>query len=117
MKRKEKNMTYEQFEIESLPGQVFRVAKISPVDLMAITQTIDFDRFEANQALIRFCLENAEVLMGEKWLPVKTKGREVYQPMGIEGNIPALNDIFLWMMQNVIAKSFTKSSGSTEKTE
>lgn len=109
-------MAYEEFSIESRPNQRFRVAKISPVDLMAITQTIDFDRFESNQTLIRFCLENAEVLVGEKWLPVKTKGREVYQPLGIEGDLNALNEIFLWMIENVIAKTFTKSSESIETT-
>lgn len=110
-------MAYEEFIIESLPDHAFRVAKISPVDLLAITQTIDFDRFEANQTLVRFCLENVETLMGEKWLPVKVKGKDVYQPMGIESNFDALNDIFLWMMENVIAKTFTKSSGSTKPTE
>lgn len=109
-------MTHEEFEIESMPGTRFRVAKISPVDMMAITQTIDFDRFESNQTLIRFCLENAEVLMGEKWLPVKTKGRDVYQPIGIESDLIALNEVFLWMMENVIAKVFTRSSESTGTT-
>ena len=108
-------MTLQEFKIESLPNQTFRVAKISPVDLMAITSTIDFEKFETNKTLITFCLENSEVLMGEKWLPVKTKGREVYQPMGIESNLIALNEIFVWMMENVIAKTFTKSSESTEK--
>ena len=109
-------MTFEQFKIESMPNHTFRVAKISPVDLMAITQTIDFEKFETNQALIKFCLENAEVLMGEKWMPVKTKNRDVYQPIGIENNMLALNEIFLYMMENVIAKTFMKSSESTEIT-
>ena len=110
-------MTYDEFKINSLPEKLFRVAKISPVDLMAITQTIDFEKFDANRMLISFCLENTEVLMGEKWMPVKVKGRDVYQPMGIDSNLNALNEIFLWMMENVIAKSFTKSSESTEKTQ
>ena len=109
-------MTLQEFKIESLPTYTFRVAKISPVDLMAITTTIDFEKFETNKTLIGFCLENAEVLMGEKWLPVKVKGRDVYQPMGIESNLIALNEIFIWMMENVIAATFTKSSESTETT-
>lgn len=107
-------MTYEEFKIESLPNNKFRVGKISPVDLMAITQTIDFEKFEANKTLITFCLESTEVLMGERWMPVKVKGRDVYQPLGIENNFIALNEIYLWMMENVIAKTFTKSSESTE---
>lgn len=109
-------MTMQEFKIDSLPDQTFRVGKISPVDLMAITQTIDFDKFETNRTLISFCLENTEVLMGEKWMPVKVKGRDVYQPLGIENNFIALNDIFIWMMENVISKTFMKSSESTETT-
>lgn len=110
-------MTFDEFQIKSLKDKKFRVAKISPVDLMAITQTIDFEKYESNRVLISFCLENAEVLIGEKWLPVKVKGKDIYQPMGIEGNLDALNEIFLWMVENVISKSFTKSSESTEKTQ
>ena len=109
-------MTYEEFKIESLPEYRFRVGKISPVDLMAITATIDFEKFDTNKTLIAFCLESSEVLMGEKWMPVKVKGRDVFQPMGIESNLVALNEIFLWMMENVIAKTFMKSSESTETT-
>jgi len=103
-------MTHEEFEIESKKGMKFRVAKISPIDLMAITTTIDFEKFEATKTLISFCLENSEVLMGEKWMPVKVKGKDVYQPLGIENDFVALNEIFVWMMENVISKTFTKSS-------
>ena len=102
-------MTEQEFTINSRK-ETFRVAKISPVDLMAITTLIDFEKFETNKTLITFCLENAEVKIGEKWLPVKTKGRELYQPMGIEIDFVALNEIFVWMMENVISKTFTKSS-------
>lgn len=102
-------MTNEEFKIESR-SETFRVAKISPVDLMAITSLIDFEKFETNKALIGFCLENVEVKVGEKWLPVKMKAREVYQPLGIENDFAALNEIFIWMMENVISKTFTKSS-------
>lgn len=109
-------MTYQEFNIEAWPTHIFRVGKISPVDLMAITATINFEKFETNKTLIAFCLENAEVKVGEKWVSVKSKGREVYQPLGIENNFDALNEIFLWMMENVIGKTFTKSSESTETT-
>lgn len=107
-------MTYEEFEIDSRKGTKFRVAKISPVDLMAITTIIDFEKFESSKTLITFCLENVEVLMGQVWMPVKVKGKDIYQPMGIENDFIALNEIFVWMMENVIAKTFTKSSGSME---
>ena len=107
-------MTHEEFTIDSRKELTFRVAKISPVDIMAISGMINFEKFESNQTLIRFCLENAEVKMGETWMPVKVKGKEVYQPVGIENDFVALNEIFIWMMTNVITAVFPKSSESTD---
>ena len=49
-------MTYEQFKIDSYPEQQFRVSRISPVDLMAITQTIDFEKYEAMREKEQFIL-------------------------------------------------------------
>ena len=109
-------ITHQEFTIDSMPDKIFRVAKISPVDLMAITTMVDFEKFESNKTLITFCLENTEVKVGESWQPVKVKGRENYQPMGIDNNFIALNDIFMWMVENVISKTFTKSSESTDQT-
>ncbi len=107
-------MTFEQFEINSRKGTTFRVAKISPVDLMAITTMIDFENFKTNQTLIAFCLENTEVKVGEKWMPVKVKGKDIYQPIGIENDFVALNEIFIWMMEHVVTAVFQKSSELTD---
>lgn len=107
-------ITNKEFKIDSYEKSTFRVSKISPVDLVAISQSIDLDRFENNKTLINFCLESLEVEVGNTWLPVKTKNREVYQPMGIENNLIALNELYLWVLENVIFKTFTKSSESTD---
>lgn len=107
-------MTLQEFNIEGY-DYTFRVAKISPTTLLAITSIINFDSFDANKTLYDFCYENLEVKVGEKWLPVKVKGKDIYQPMGIENNLEFLNKLFIWMMENVISKTFMKSSVSTEK--
>ena len=69
-------MTFENFKIEKMPDKEFRVGKISPVDLLAISTTIDFNNFKTQQVLVNFCLEHAEVKVGETWQPVKVKDKD-----------------------------------------
>ena len=100
------NITHKQFTIEAYPNNEFRVAKISPVEMLAISTQIDFEDFKMTSTLIKFCLENVEVKQGEKWFPVKKKDDEFYTPMGIDSNLKALNEIFAYMMNEVISKVF-----------
>lgn len=104
----------QEFKIESRQEQ-FRIAKISPIDLLAISTQIDFDNFKATKTLIQFAIENIEVKIGEKWLPVKTKDKEIYWPKDIVNDFMALNELFTYMMTEVIVKVFQKSSELTEK--
>ena len=105
----------EEFQIESRK-ETFRVAKISPVDLLAISTQIDFENLKMTKSLIQFCLENLEVKMGETWMPVKSKDKEIYWPKDIVNDLISLQQLFMYMMENVIAKTFMKSSESTEST-
>ena len=107
-------MKEKEFKIESRSEQ-FRVKKISPVDLMAISTQIDLENLSMTKTLIKFCLENVEVKVGEAWLPVKMTDKEIYQPKDIVDDMTALNEIFVYMMEEVIVKVFTKSSESKEK--
>lgn len=109
-------MDQKEFKIKSREEQ-FRVGQISPVDLLAISTQIDFENFKMTKTLIQFCLENIEVKMGEKWIPVKTKDRELYYPKDIVNDFIAMNELFTWMMENVIAAVFQRSSESTTTTE
>lgn len=109
-------MEQKEFKINSRK-ETFRVAHISPVDLLAISTQIDFENFKMTKTLMLFCLENVEVKIGEKWVPVKTKDREIYYPKDLENDLIGLNEIFVWMMENVITTVFQKSSESTMKTE
>lgn len=99
-----------EFTIESKKELTFRVVKLSPVDLLALQLQTDLDNFDQTRLLFRFALEHTEVKIGEKWFPVKTSGKEVYMPMGIEEDFTALNEICVWFLNNVIAKVFPKSS-------
>lgn len=109
-------MEQKEFKINSRQEE-FRVGQISPIDLLAISTQIDFENFQMTKTLIQFCLENVEVKMGEKWIPVKTKNKEIYWPKDIVNDFMAMNEIFVWMMENVITSVFLKSSESTNETK
>lgn len=98
--------THKEFNIESYPNITLRIAKISPVDLLAITGQLDFENFKQSKTLINFCLENTEVKQGEAWFPVKVKDKDFYSPVGIEDNIKALNEIVSYLITEVIEKVF-----------
>ena len=99
-----------EFTIESLPELEFRISKISPVDLLAITTQIDFEKFQQTKVLYQFALEHIDVKQGEKWFPVKLPNQEIYTPTTIEDNLSALNDLVAYFLNEVIAKTFTESS-------
>ena len=109
-------MEQKEFKINSRK-ETFRVAHISPVDLLAISTQIDFENFKMTKTLMQFCLENVEVQIGSKWFAVKTKDRDIWWPKDIESDFTALNEIFVWMMENVVTAVFQKSSESMTKTE
>ena len=99
-----------EFKIESRPELEFRTARISPVELLAITTQMDLDKFVQTKALFEFTLEHIEVKVGEKWFPVKIPGQEVYMPTDIEDDLVSLNEILAWFLNEVVAKTFMKSS-------
>lgn len=103
------------FKLENRPEE-FRVGYISPVEMMAISTQVDFENYSMTKTLMQFCIEHVEVKIGEKWLPVKMKDKEIYKPSDIVKDFVALNEIFVYMMENVIAATFPKSSESKEKT-
>lgn len=102
-------MDQKEFKLESR-GEQFRVGKISPIDLLAISTQIDFESFKMTKTLMTFCIENVEVKMGEKWVPVKVKDKEIYSPRDIANDFVALNELFMWMMENVVTAVFPRSS-------
>lgn len=103
-------MKIKEFTIDSMPELQFRVAKISPVDLLAITTQMNFDKFQQTKALYTFALEHVEVKQGEKWFPVKVPNQEVYMPTSLEDDLVALNEVIAYFLNEVVAKTFTKSS-------
>ncbi|MCI6330191.1 MAG: hypothetical protein MR775_05145 [Erysipelotrichaceae bacterium] len=106
----ETNYTHREFTINSMKDTTFRVAAVSPVDMLAISYQVNLENYAMTKTTLLFALENLEVKVGDKWLPVKVKGREVYQPLGIDKNFVALNELFMWFLSEVITKLFPVSN-------
>lgn len=106
-----------EFEIEELKGVTFRVGKVAPTEILAISTQIDFDNFGQSLSFINFALEHLEVKMGEKFNPVKVKGKDIYMPLGLDDNLMAMNSLVAYFLEEVIAKAFMKSSESQKNTQ
>lgn len=99
-----------EFTIEHYPGMLFRDTEVSPVELLALSTQVDFDRFEKTKELFLFALEHVECKVNDTWVKVKYPGREIYMPEDIKTNFRALNDICVWYMTNVIGAVFPESA-------
>ena len=100
-----------EFTIESRPELIFRTKQISPIDLLALTTTIDFEKFTKTKELYTFALEHLEMKTndGTTWSYVKVEGREVYNLL-IENDLNAINELIIYFLNEVVGKAFTKSS-------
>lgn len=99
-----------EFTVKSLSDFTFRDMDVSPIDLLAISTQIDFDAFSKTKEIFTFALEHLEVKVGDKWFPVKTKGREVYMPMTLQKNVMAISELCQWYVENVIIPVFPQSA-------
>lgn len=100
----------EEFEVKSLPGTKFRTKRVSPVDLLALSMSMDLKDFDSNKNLLNFALESLEVKMGDKWMPVKMKGRDVFMPTVLETNMMAISELTDYFMEHVLSPVFQSAS-------
>ncbi len=98
-----------EFNIEGR-NESFRFAYISPVELLALSTQLDLENFEKTVVVFKFAVEHIEVLMGDKWVPVKTKNKEVYMPFGIDKDMNALDALCTHFIEEVMGPAFQKSS-------
>ena len=99
-------MEQKEFNIESLPNNKFRIAKLDPTEILALGMTTNFEDFKKTVETMNFSLEHVEVQTGDKWTLVKQPGRSVYMPMGIETNYKALREIIEFFIEEVLSKVF-----------
>ena len=100
-----------EFEIENLKEYKFREAKVSPIDILALSGIFNPGNFDSMRIVYKFALEHIEVEINGKWTIVKVPDREVYMPLDLENNLPALNELSMWYVNNVMSRVFPASEG------
>ena len=100
-----------EFTIKSKPESQYRFKDISPVKLLALQTTIDFDNIDKMEKLYAFILENTEVNIAGTWTQVKEKNRDIYYPVGFEKEVDAMLEICVMFLNEVLKPVFTKSRG------
>lgn len=103
-------MEQKEFTIEQRK-ETFRVAKLSPTSLLALNMQMDFGDFAKTEATMSFIFEHLEVKVGDGWLPVKEKGRDIYWPKDLGDDFRALGALFAYFVREVLGPLFGKSSG------
>ena len=76
-------MELKEFNIESLPNNKFRLAKLDPTEILALGMTTNFEEFKKTVETMNFALEHTEVQMGEnKWEKVcelKSANKQLFE--------------------------------------
>lgn len=98
----------ETFNIEGRK-ELFRVGKISTVEILAIQTQINFNSLYQTETLFNFILEHIEVSLNNMWVTLKEKGREVYMPLDIQNDYIALQQLCIYFIKDYLQPLFKKS--------
>ena len=95
----------ETFNIEGRK-ELFRVGKISTVEILAIQTQINFNSLSQTETLFNFILEHIEVSLNNMWVTLKEKGREVYMPLDIQNDYVALQQLCIYFIKDYLQCTF-----------
>lgn len=98
----------ETFNIEGRK-ELFRIGKISTVEILAIQTQINFNSLYQTETLFNFILEHIEVSLNNMWVTLKEKGREVYMPLDIQNDYIALQQLCIYFIKDYLQPLFKKS--------
>lgn len=97
------------FQIEH-SGETFRIKKMNAIEILAVRSQISNKDVATSMNMFSTILECIECRVGNEWLPVKTKGKEVYFPNGIEDDVLVIQDLVSYFMGEFLVKVFQKSN-------
>lgn len=100
-----------EFKIKALDAD-FRVKKMNAIEALALKNVLDFDNYETTVKVFKIILEQLEIKVGDVWLAVKEKDREVYLPAGINENVFAVNELIDKFLTDYLKPLFRKSGAS-----
>ena len=94
--------------------QYFRIKPMNAIETLAIRTQISLKDMRSAMKFYTTILEHIEVEIGGKWLPVKTEGREIYYPDGIENDVRAVDELMQYFTKEYLEPVFTKSRESKD---
>lgn len=108
------------YEIEfKVKDFTFRFKRLSPIDILAIANDIEIYAGNYDTGLYKKylseVLENTEVSVNGKWLPVKEGNN--YYPVSLADDYRSLREIVNRFFKEVITPVFTESSESSTEQE
>lgn len=92
----------------------YRMKKLNAIEVMSIGTQMNFDDYDKTKRFYELLLENMEVEIENKWLPVKEKNQNVYWPNGIENDMNALKALTEYCMK-YFKEVFPKSNELNSK--
>lgn len=98
-----------EFTIKSYEN-LFRIKKMNAIEVLALRSQIDFENFDKAFDAYMTILEKLEVKVADSWVPVKEKGKNIYFPMGIEDNLPAIEELLNTFTYKYYLPLFKKSA-------
>lgn len=87
----------------------YRIKRMNAIEALALRTASDMKSVEGAKAFFMNVLERIEVQAGEQWMPVKTEGREVYIPAGIENDFEGIQKLVEFFMQEFLTPFFKSS--------
>lgn len=90
-------------------GQVYRIKKMNAIEALALRSASDMKTVSGAKQFFSEVFERLEVQVGDKWLPVKQKDREVYLPDGIENDFNGVQVLIEFFMKEFLTPFFEKS--------
>lgn len=104
-------MDKQEFKVESRPDLSFRSAFNGALEVLSFQMTADFSDADKMSKTLSWLLERVEVCILGQWLPVKEKGRQIYNPAVLEEDVLALQEIAMQMLA-IVKAVFQKSRES-----
>ena len=94
-----------EFEVKNF---TYRIKRMNAIEVLAFQSQISFDKYEDVLKMYNEILEKIEVKLDNTWLNVKTKGKDIYYPSGIEDDVIAIQELvkhFLDYLKSVFQNS------------
>lgn len=104
-------MEQKTFKIEGYDYE-FRPKKINAIEMLAFQTQMGLENMDQATKVFNTILEYIEVNAEGKWLPVKTKGMDLFFPMEIETNYDLVKNLVKYFSDNILKPVFRSSNES-----